>query len=567
MARIVPGVQVTVVKDVVPQQLAPSGVLGLVGIVEKMPAGASVVRASSWSRLVEECGPGTAYSMPEARQALDNGVFQLVVTPVSGGTKASVTLPGLSGPSFLLTARSAGSWATGLRVRVTSRRDSTGKTLNFDLEIQRPGSTEYETYRQLSAVPGSSQYIGDVLARGSTLAVASSRVRLVPADGKALRGFDVGGDVLVLLDDGQGSEGTHPVLTLKSVKGGPDLKVTAKQDDAGVTTVTLLQKTQAAGEFTQLAVFEGLRFPGSESQLAQALRSLRDQKEAGKRDFELVVDSAGWPADGQQYAFDGGKDATGAEYIDALQRLKDEGDVDLVLAAPQDFSNTDRLVGIYGAVINHCQLMANDCKGRIGFGQSPPGLSPKGQVDLGRNLMSDRFVLVTPHGTVGAVAGMVGSLPYFHSPTFKRVGGLGLLKTPGLDDQNTLVGGSVATVAMEPSKGLVVLRGLTTDGDQVSVRRVADHAVRGVKMIGDLFIGSLNTQDGRSALRQKLAEFLQQMEKENAIVPSTDGEDPAFKVDVYSSQNDFVLGIVRVDIAVRPVRAMDFIYATIQIQT
>jgi hypothetical protein len=36
---------------------------------------------------------------------------------------------------------------------------------------------------------------------------------------------------------------------------------------------------------------------------------------------------------------------------------------------------------------------------------------------------------------------------------------------------------------------------------------------------------------------------------------------------VYSSQNDFVLGIVRVDIAVRPVRAMDFIYATIQIQT
>jgi hypothetical protein len=266
--------------------------------------------------------------MPEARQALDNGVFQLVVTPVSGGTKASFTLPGLSGPSFLLTARSAGSWATGLRVRVTSRRDSTGKTLNFDLEIQRPGST------------------GDVLARGSTLAVASSRVRLVPADGKALRGFDVGGDVLVLLDDGQGSEGTHPVLTLKSVKGGPDLKVTAKQDDAGVTTVTLLQKTQAAGEFTQLAVFEGLRFPGSESQLAQALRSLRDQKEAGKRDFELVVDSAGWPADGQQYAFDGGKDATGAEYIDALQRLKDEGDVDLVLAAPQDFSNTDRLVGI-----------------------------------------------------------------------------------------------------------------------------------------------------------------------------------------------------------------------------
>jgi len=49
-------------------------------------------------------------------------------------------------------------------------------------------------------------------------------------------------------------------------------------------------------------------------------------------------------------------------------------------------------------------------------------------------------------------------------------------------------------------------------------------------------------------------------------VPSTDGSDPAFKVNVYSSQADFALGIVRVDIAVRPVRAIDYIYATIQIQ-
>lgn len=567
MARIVPGVQVTVVKDVVPQQLAPSGVLGLVGIVEKVPEGASTVRASSWSRLVEDCGPGTAYSMPEARQALDNGVFQLVVSPVSGGTRASVTLPGVNGPSFLLTARSAGTWANGLRVRVTSRRNSANETLNFDLEIQRPGSTEFETYRQLSAVPGTSQYIGDVLARSSTLAVATSGARFIPVEAKTLRGFDVGGDTLVLLDDGQGSAGTRPVLTLKSLKGGPDLKVTAKTNDDGVSTVTLLQKAQAAGEFTQLAVFENLRFPGSESQLAQGLRRLRDQKEEGKRDFDLVTGTAGWPADGQQYAFGGGKDATAAEYTDALQRLKDEADVDMVLAALQDFGNTDKVVSVYGDVLSHCQLMANDCKGRIGFGQVPSGLAPKAQVDLGRNLMSDRFVLVSPFGTVGAVAGMVGSLPYFHSPTFKRVGGLGGLKTPGLDDQNTLVGGNVATVAMEPSKGLVVLRGLTTDGDQINVRRVADHAVRGVKMLGDLFIGSLNTSDGRSALRQKLAEFLRQMEKENAIVPSTDGTDPAFKVDVYSSQADFVLGIVRVDIAVRPVRAMDYIYATIQIQT
>jgi hypothetical protein len=56
------------------------------------------------------------------------------------------------------------------------------------------------------------------------------------------------------------------------------------------------------------------------------------------------------------------------------------------------------------------------------------------------------------------------------------------------------------------------------------------------------------------------------MEKDGAIVPSTDGKDPSFKVEVYSSQTDFASGIVRVNMAVRPVRAIDYIYATITIQ-
>jgi hypothetical protein len=56
------------------------------------------------------------------------------------------------------------------------------------------------------------------------------------------------------------------------------------------------------------------------------------------------------------------------------------------------------------------------------------------------------------------------------------------------------------------------------------------------------------------------------MATESAIVPSTDGSDPAFKLDVYSTQADFALGIVRVDMAIRPVRAIDYIYATVLVQ-
>jgi hypothetical protein len=56
------------------------------------------------------------------------------------------------------------------------------------------------------------------------------------------------------------------------------------------------------------------------------------------------------------------------------------------------------------------------------------------------------------------------------------------------------------------------------------------------------------------------------MERDGALVPSTDGKDPAFKVEVYSTQADFANGIVRVDIAVRPVRAIDYIYARILVK-
>jgi hypothetical protein len=165
------------------------------------------------------------------------------------------------------------------------------------------------------------------------------------------------------------------------------------------------------------------------------------------------------------------------------------------------------------------------------------------------------------------MAGMVGSLDYFQSPTFKPILGVTeLSRRLYVEEQETLLKAWVVPVASMRGRGTVVVRGLTTDGDQISVRRVADRAVRGVKMIGELFIGRLNNETGRGALREKLTEFLVQMQRDGAIVPSTDGRDPAFKVAVYSSQDDFAKGIVRVDMAVRPVRAIDYIYATVLVQ-
>jgi hypothetical protein len=56
------------------------------------------------------------------------------------------------------------------------------------------------------------------------------------------------------------------------------------------------------------------------------------------------------------------------------------------------------------------------------------------------------------------------------------------------------------------------------------------------------------------------------MARDGALVPSTDGKDPAFMADVYSTEDDFAMGIVRVDLAIRPVRAVDYIYVTILVK-
>ncbi len=268
----------------------------------------------------------------------------------------------------------------------------------------------------------------------------------------------------------------------------------------------------------------------------------------------------------QELTLESGSDATREDYTKALGRLINEPDVDMVLAAVQDFSDS-KATQIYSDVISHCERMSEDCKGRIGFGQVGPKDTIENYTEMATKLISDRFVLIAPHGVVGVVSGMIGSLQYFRSPTFKRISGISdLSRSLGVEDQRTLLKSHLLPVVSQRERGTIVLHGLTTDGDQISVRRVADRAVRGVKSISELFIGRLNNEDGRGALKQKLIEFLIQMEKDGAIVPKTDGSDPAYKIDVYSSQADFGQGIVRVDLAVRPVRAIDYIYATILVQ-
>jgi hypothetical protein len=176
-------------------------------------------------------------------------------------------------------------------------------------------------------------------------------------------------------------------------------------------------------------------------------------------------------------------------------------------------------------------------------------------------------VLVAPQGYLGAVIGTIAALPYHYSPTFKTLPAVADLSFDFSDTQlEALIDHGICAVDAVPRHGVAIVKGITTSSEQINVTRVADRAVRVVNNIAQDFIGLLNTQDQRMALQQRIVEAFTLMEREQAIVPSTDGKSPAFQVAVGSTQDDFAKGIVRVDVAVRPVRAIDYIYATINVR-
>ena len=111
-----------------------------------------------------------------------------------------------------------------------------------------------------------------------------------------------------------------------------------------------------------------------------------------------------------------------------------------------------------------------------------------------------------------------------------------------------------------------MVKGIATSQYQINVQRTADRAVRTVQNIAIDYIGLLNTQAQRSALRQRIDEAFNAMTRDGALVPSADGLSPPYEVEVTATNADAAAGIVRIGIAVRPVRAIDFIYATINVR-
>lgn len=256
------------------------------------------------------------------------------------------------------------------------------------------------------------------------------------------------------------------------------------------------------------------------------------------------------------------------DYQDALDRLESAEEVDLVIASVANQLTDAGVRQVHQQVVAHCSKMADVARNRIGLGSPTRSETSVGTIiDHANDVRSDYFIFCAPAGMEAAVAGLLARQQYFESPTFKTIAAPGAAPGKFTDAQLTqLITNNVLAVNERRRLGILVIKGLLTSGRQINVQRTANKAVRDVKAICENYIGLLNNDGARNALRQQITALLLQMERDGALVPSTDGKDPAFRVEVYSTQADFANGIVRADIAVRPVRAIDYIYATILVK-
>ncbi len=259
---------------------------------------------------------------------------------------------------------------------------------------------------------------------------------------------------------------------------------------------------------------------------------------------------------------DNGSAATSEDYGQSLGFLGDQ-DVNLVLLAGQSEDSK----GMAAVLAGHLKYTAENKRERI-------GVIGSGSDDLdkitGHTLNNDRLILtapgvvVTAHGKqnklpggylAAAVAGLISSLPVQASPTNKVLTIEGLTTTFNSSKLEKLVQHRVC--AVEQRNGYRIVKGITTNDEawqQITTRRIVDYAISGVRSSCDPYIGKLNNERVRGAMKATLDGFLTRMVENEALV--------SYQLAVSATRLQEIEGTVMVTMTLMPTFSIDFIKVT-----
>jgi hypothetical protein len=551
---VLPGVYIEVRPEglIVPGRVTV-GNLGIVGTASKGPIGKPVVLGSyaearqlfgSYDPWID--GKSNELTLVRALElAYAHGATTVVAVRVAGNDAkaSSYKLKSESGEAVTLSAKTEGSWGDSLSVSV--------------IKSEQDAFVEGETVANLK------------LSRAPV--VQSSRNRIL-INGKS-RKLVYDGDPTA----GQIKVGNDGTLTFPTGEQPipPDAADPSKKSDVVMASYTV-SKDEAVQVKIRLGRAEEVYTVVDCKDLVRDIND-PDQGSAWVK-AELIDESKGneKPTESDKDAFapllEGDNGAVGAVYETGLEMLLDQ-DVQIIVAAGQDDSFGDELDA-------HCQNASTDAIKRdrigvIGTGDLGNDTSASLSKVTDHTLASDRVILVAPGIKVtdtaatppvevtlpgsyaaAAVAGLLASLPPHFSPTNKtlRVGGLEHRYNDAALGQ--LVKSRV--LALESRQGIRIVRGITTSTNtawtQITTRRIVDYAKYGVRSAANSYIGLLNNDRVRGALRATINSFLADMVTAEMLV--------SYELSVTATRDQERKGIVQVTMTLRPTFSIDFIQVT-----
>jgi hypothetical protein len=471
----------------------------------------------------------------------------------SNAAAASATLNSAGGPCVTLKANSPGTWGNAISLVIAAAAASD----NLIVEEKTTLTPAQATAKQIT------------LGHAS---VASSRNR---ASIKKLDGSVVALSVTTAAPGaGQAQFSGNTLIFGDHLDAGTMVTADYKVDPAAVVKVTV---TLGTSKETYLvtdgnSLVSAINDPQTGSELLTAAAAAHPDQ---------------LPNAPQSAALSGGANGeANADYNDPQTGLETLLAVDahIIVAAGQ----SDVRAG--AALDAHCQKASTDAFQRDRIAVVGSDFAKGGALNLstsdivayvdrlvGNTLASDRVVFIAPgitassaapedqpvnpvllpgSYTAAVIAGMLAALDPHISLTNKTALGVQGLEVVFNNAQLTELVQNRVT-AIESNRGFRVLRGQTTDIGafrEITTRRIVDYAKYGVRAAAAPYIGLLNNDRVRGALRATINSFLQSMLDGEMLV--------SYALDVTATRAQQIAGVVQVTMTLQPVFSINFIHVT-----
>lgn len=554
---ILPGVYIEVRPEalIVPGRVSVNNV-GIVGTASRGPVDTPKLLASytqareifglydAWDKQTPD--PNALSLVRALELAFGHGATTVYAVRIAnGGAASNFVLGSASGSSVTLAANSPGEWGNGIEVNVIG-----ADTTSFVENETHPGGAAVTLSYPVARSARNRVTVFDSATRRTNTFNILYEDGPAPAAGQVRIDTTTGGVEFFAADT---PDATDDVVTVSyAVPAASSVKVTLKLGTA--------QEIYTVANGNDLA-----RDINDDSAIATATADATNGAElptafASATDFQLF-------GSGTNTRGNNGAGVGSSDYKDGLDLLLNEN-VHILVAAGQSHD----VIG--DELAQHVAAASNDENKRERIGIVGSALEDTLDDIRGHSLNSDRIVFVAPGivtadavlrddvilpggYTAAAIAGLMSSYDPHVSLTNKPLP-VGGLQTKFTNPELKVLLEEGRVLALQEKLGFKVVRGITTSTNtawkQITTRRIVDFAKIGVRKAADPYIGMLNNERVRGALRTTINSFLTEMVEDEMLI--------GYDLNVSATREQERQGICVVTMVVRPVFSIDFIKVT-----